>query len=1240
MEPNEDSAPRPGSYRAKLLEAEENRERKKEFTRDKYNLDVVHVANKAQLKIEALRAQHEAKVTALELEHASDLQQQYQMAKQKKEEEEEIRLKLQAENNQKAQANATQANMVEPPLKYNIAPPLRSKTAYLDLESSSSVSDIGSKKSSSRRKLCALAGLFAVCAAAAIVLGLIFGAKSSSSSTINDSIIGPTSTAANALSPTVQFMVRVRGISAPSKLPEPRFQRAVAASLSQFALEPGDVIVLSITLYGAAQARKILQIQPSIAVTAKIACKSKTNAVEVRDAIPGALASELGSNLDKEGFSNIQTDLIGLITINIPAVCGDGSKNAAEGCDDGNTKNGDGCSSSCRVEKGWRCSGGDNLNPDKCVTVCGDGNRTADEECDDGNLRNNDGCDSSCKVEKGWSCSVGRQKSFYGVATSIPAASVIVGTSVCVQEVGQPTFSPAPGKFDLSKNSFLLINITSTPKTAKIWYTTDQSDPSLSGLVLTGSVQLRGGIHNIRAVAAVTVSYDQANLSVYSKDAIGVYSIAICGDGIVNNDEECDDAGQSQGCSSECTVENGWICTGGSATTADSCVLCQTQSTISCSPGRYVGGSCDTCIDCELGFRCPGGPQNKRFQCDAGSYEDETGQFECKLCPTNALSPIGSKQLQDCYCEVGFVGDPSKALACTACPLNYYKATPGLGSCMACPPRSFTYTTASSSVQDCYCERGYYASGLEKGELSCLQCLPGYFCTGGHAAMERCPTGMWSTAGNDTCQECPFGSELADVPQSGTVQDCLCARGYYSYNNDASPPCAACPTGFFKDHPASTGLSSCLSCPAGTYAQVSPAVSTDSCRVCSGSFAVSSPPGSTNESNCVRGIFLGLVQLLDSSPSDVYPWNFTGRGRFEVSAANKLMQQDVGANLMGVSYIRRNDAHFLLFWGYQFRFYRFSFPPAMQERNELSRASLELVLSWNNTGLTLAEPFYADGESYIAMATSSSSVYRLNSNEGQLVQLSGASFQVNSGTSDLHSFSYSFMGNQSVTYLAVINYLDVTQQVYRWLTYSDTKRCRFPVWLCGEFQPVTTISAVSARKVETYEFNGKGYLVLGRYEDSTTSDLPVLVYVFNQVKQTFDLVQSIEVSQVRSVKPFATQSGEVFLATAVFMAGFPLVSNVANSTIHRWNTTTSQFEFLQYVETAGGINVEYFSALGVADAASTQEIRDFILFSNHWNGTFDVTSSIYMWNPQTEKFEEFQKIPTIAAYSMKVFEIR
>ena len=34
------------------------------------------------------------------------------------------------------------------------------------------------------------------------------------------------------------------------------------------------------------------------------------------------------------------------------------------------------------------------------VPVCGDGDVQGDEECDDGNTRNNDGCDATCHVEK------------------------------------------------------------------------------------------------------------------------------------------------------------------------------------------------------------------------------------------------------------------------------------------------------------------------------------------------------------------------------------------------------------------------------------------------------------------------------------------------------------------------------------------------------------------------------------------------------------------------------------------------------------------------------------------------------------------------------------------------------------------------------------------------------------------------------------------------------------------------
>lgn len=38
-------------------------------------------------------------------------------------------------------------------------------------------------------------------------------------------------------------------------------------------------------------------------------------------------------------------------------ICGDGKQIASE-CDDGNIKNGDGCSSACLVEMGFKCTGG------------------------------------------------------------------------------------------------------------------------------------------------------------------------------------------------------------------------------------------------------------------------------------------------------------------------------------------------------------------------------------------------------------------------------------------------------------------------------------------------------------------------------------------------------------------------------------------------------------------------------------------------------------------------------------------------------------------------------------------------------------------------------------------------------------------------------------------------------------------------------------------------------------------
>ena len=99
--------------------------------------------------------------------------------------------------------------------------------------------------------------------------------------------------------------------------------------------------------------------------------------------------------------------------------CGDGIFNPDnnEQCDDGNTVDGDGCSSTCQIEipppicgdanvdPGEQCDDGNTVDGDRCSSTCqielrcGDGNLDADEQCDDGNTTDGDGCSGTCTAE-------------------------------------------------------------------------------------------------------------------------------------------------------------------------------------------------------------------------------------------------------------------------------------------------------------------------------------------------------------------------------------------------------------------------------------------------------------------------------------------------------------------------------------------------------------------------------------------------------------------------------------------------------------------------------------------------------------------------------------------------------------------------------------------------------------------------------------------------------------------------
>ena len=84
-----------------------------------------------------------------------------------------------------------------------------------------------------------------------------------------------------------------------------------------------------------------------------------------------------------------------------PNTCGNGTREALEACDDGNTMSGDGCSSDCFVQEvGWMCTPGT-----ACTPICGDGVKVEAEACDDGNAVAGDGC-AACVIEPGWTCIV------------------------------------------------------------------------------------------------------------------------------------------------------------------------------------------------------------------------------------------------------------------------------------------------------------------------------------------------------------------------------------------------------------------------------------------------------------------------------------------------------------------------------------------------------------------------------------------------------------------------------------------------------------------------------------------------------------------------------------------------------------------------------------------------------------------------------------------------------------------
>jgi cysteine-rich repeat protein len=91
-------------------------------------------------------------------------------------------------------------------------------------------------------------------------------------------------------------------------------------------------------------------------------------------------------------------------------ICGNGNVEFPEECDDGNTADGDGCSSTCIIEY---------------VPVCGNGILDDGEQCDDGNTVAGDGCSATCQTEATSALAPANQ---FNIGDSIGEAEAADGT--------------------------------------------------------------------------------------------------------------------------------------------------------------------------------------------------------------------------------------------------------------------------------------------------------------------------------------------------------------------------------------------------------------------------------------------------------------------------------------------------------------------------------------------------------------------------------------------------------------------------------------------------------------------------------------------------------------------------------------------------------------------------------------------------------------------------------------------
>lgn len=314
--------------------------------------------------------------------------------------------------------------------------------------------------------------------------------------------------------------------------------------------------------------------------------------------LEGAEACDDGNVNDGDGCGTLCAVEAGYMCSGSPSVCttmcGDGVQAGSEACDDGNTNDGDGCASLCIVEMGFSCSG----SPSVCMTTCGDGVPAGAEACDDNNTTDNDGCDAFCAIEMGYSCSGSPSACVTTCGDGVQA-----GAEAC--DDGNANSSDGCSDACVQENGFAC---SGSPSVC----VTTCGDGFVVGMEECDDNNTMTG-DGCDAVCASEIGFVCA----------GQPSVCntVCSDGLVAGMEACDDGNTNSGdgCDNVCAEELGYGCTGQPSVCATTCGDGFIAGMENCDDGNTNNSDgCNGACDSEMGYACTGQPSTCIVVCGDG----------------------------------------------------------------------------------------------------------------------------------------------------------------------------------------------------------------------------------------------------------------------------------------------------------------------------------------------------------------------------------------------------------------------------------------------------------------------------------------------------------------------------------------------------------------------------------------------------------------------------------------------